>query len=390
MSNQSNTPETLGFTGALISLGFLTGIIAIIGLIIGLDIETMKVIAPVVALIIIFAILVAKHIIEIKEADELVKQVDLGIKEGTLIPFPTSIANKNFQTVKHGVKHRVFKVEDEVHVKKVYASELDNANLKALSDYLEELKISSYAFVDISRSTYSNIDTGTYIYTFDHNKNLYLVQSPITIITSPSKKNLETGEMTYYNFSVYDSKKEKKVLKIDFDQIKDFQVHGFEHLASTVSSNNEKAKPSIIKTGLSEMLFGTSFTLLKGLSKASINTKHEIKDMRVVQVILTDSTDLEFQGMSIYYDFNRVMGSVKNKATKDSKNTTSVDTTDSKSNQKNQYDVESKISLENSNIAFTNEHNIEEKIRQYKKMLDEGLIDESEFKELKKKAIDKS
>jgi hypothetical protein len=78
---------------------------------------------------------------------------------------------------------------------------------------------------------------------------------------------------------------------------------------------------------------------------------------------LQNKSDIEFKGISVYYEFNRKMGNVKNKETNEtSKHISSEDN-------------------------FDNKDNVVELLKEYKKMLDDGLIDTDEYKSLKKKAL---
>jgi hypothetical protein len=78
---------------------------------------------------------------------------------------------------------------------------------------------------------------------------------------------------------------------------------------------------------------------------------------------LQNKSDIEFKGISVYYEFNRKMGNVKNKETNETSN--------HKSSEDN----------------FDNKDNVVELLKEYKKMLDDGLIDTDEYKSLKKKAL---
>ncbi|MFW6272937.1 MAG: SHOCT domain-containing protein [bacterium] len=92
-------------------------------------------------------------------------------------------------------------------------------------------------------------------------------------------------------------------------------------------------------------------------------------------MIFSDSTDIELKGVSVFYDFNRKMGKSKN-----------ID----KDNQKPILDKAKETVTEDINNKESIEtKSLKDEIREFKSMLDEGLIDEDEFKKLKNRTIEK-
>lgn len=254
-------------------------------------------------------------------AKEIKDQIDEAIETSSKIDYPKKIIYvKSAEAFKYGIEKRVFKnpqnVKQNLLMHKYsdnytilsYGPLLNESSLAALSAYAEENNFTDYSFVDITRSTNPKIQPGSYLYTFDKNGNLSLLSAPI----------YTTKDININVFTLYDSDRESKKVLIKFTDIKDFQYFGTQLVESTVSSAGPKTV-GIINTGLSEIFFGSSYTILKGLSKLAVGTSHEIKDLRVVQLILADKSDIEFMGISIYYELNRRMGNVKNKESENTK-----------------------------------------------------------------------
>jgi hypothetical protein len=135
---------------------------------------------------------------------------------------------------------------------------------------------------------------------------------------------------------------------------------------------------SLYGTMINEYFFGSSFAILDGMSKmmksvfqkleslrVTVQTIHEIKDTRSVQVLLSDQTDIELKGIAIYYDFNRIMGRSKNK----------IDN--------------APLPFEIKPIAEKSNNRVEE-IARIQTMLEKKLITEEEYLELKKDILKKN
>ena len=237
----------------------------------------------------------------------------------------------------------------EVH--KYFLDSLEILSIKRLNEYLNQIGFSDYNIVDIRRSTIEGILPGSYIYKFDDKDNLHLLKLPIDFFQIDST-----------TFKIFNKNKITDSFMIKYDFIRDFQVHGTQLM--NISSSTEFKKPSM-GTIFSEALFGTSYTLLSGLRNMQFNITSDIMDARSVQVMFIDKTDMELVGISIYYDFNRIMGNTKNK------NLAFNDT---------QKAVDDKSDLRVDN-------NIIDKIEKAKTLLELGVITETEFAEIKMRII---
>ncbi len=264
---------------------------------------------------------------------------------------------------------------------------------------LLELGMEDYSINQISRSNHPSVEEGLYFYSFDSDDNLLFYKPPYYEI------NNTTGTYIVFDSTIY---KKNKVIKISKEEIVDFKLYGTEMMQTTTHTNNRStemnnnnqfvpvdySRPSITGTFFSSLLFGSSYTILNGVGKAlhhqtnilgneiaslkknvesvinaidaiSISSEHKIIDTSRVQLILSDKRDLQIEGISIYYDLNRIY-SLKNK--------------------KMTHQVP--LQSHKENLMPTN--NLSDEILKLKGMLDEGIIDEKEFKQLKKAIIDKS
>jgi hypothetical protein len=257
--------------------------------------------------------------------------------------------------------------------------------------------LSDYSINEVSRSTHPNIGPGEYFYAFDDSDNLLMINAPYRHV-STSKGNYIFFDSDLYNKS--------EVIVIPKSEIISFKLYGTELMQSsvktnkverdveqrTVSSQSDYQSPSIIGTALSAFLFGSAYTILKGVGKAvhqqtnvlgnklenlgdkmedivdainsiSISTDHQIIDTSRVQIVLSNRRDLEIDGINIYYDLNRMYPELGNDSSK------------AKTLSESQGSVKQ--------TSMTDE------IMKLKTMLDDGIIDEEEFKEMKKKFISK-
>lgn len=263
-----------------------------------------------------------------------------------------------------------------------FLKDFTEISLQALNQIIFEQGIKEFSIVDVTRSTNPKIPLGTYIYELTDDGRITLIKNPLKFIMNYSFDEYETID----TFALFDKKSYEdslsSIVVIQYNEIKDFQLFGTEMMINRVETIelDEIAgtidSPKLLGTAFKELFFGSAYANLKGMSammqqlnqtlksnKVTIQTISEIKDTRIVQVILKDKTDIEFKGISIYYDFNRKMGNVKNK------------------------EIQYKDTKKESNTNLSEKADNLSKLKEYKLMLEEGLIDEDEFKDLKKKTL---
>jgi hypothetical protein len=237
--------------------------------------------------------------------------------------------------------------------------------------------LTEYGLVDITRSTNNDLGIGTYFYSIQKNGDLILMESPYIIHYEPNN----SSHYALFDSIKYKNSKNKKTI-IKNKNIHDFQLFGSELVESSVQTIPNAAisqpaiKVSVIGTLFNEFLFGSSYATLNGVGKmmssiqkqlevlkVNITTVHRINDTRKVQLILKDQSDLELKGISIYYDFNRKMGNVKNKI-QDTK-------------------IQAIDEPEKKKIIEEKETNTLNSLLEAQKMLKENLITKEEFDALK-------
>jgi hypothetical protein len=259
---------------------------------------------------------------------------------------------------------------------------------------LIEKGMRDYGLYEVSRSTHSGIDSGEYFYAFDESDNLLMIKPPYRYVST------DKG-----NYIVFDSElyQRNEVIVIPKSEIVSFKLYGTELMQSSVKTNQhanvvevktdsstpQYRSPSIIGTALSGFLFGSAYTILDGVGRGmhqqtnvlgnklenlgdklddvvqainsiSISTNHQIIDTSRVQIVLSNRRDLEIDGVNIYYDLNRVYPNLG---------------------------TEGSVKQSQSESASSATTTMTDEIMKLKKMLDEGLIDEEEFKAIKKKLI---
>lgn len=330
----------------------------------------------------------------IKSLEDFTDKVNKGIA--------SELPKSNYSKLESRYKHNFFEAIDlaiskrilfvtssNIPINKSMLERFSETSIKEVDKIMIENQMSGYGIVEVTRSTNSKIIQGTYFYRIDEKKNLHLMFQPYKIVKKAEdsyfyridQMSVKKDEDSYVLFDkkFYDYSITNKAI-ILYNDIRDFQLFGSQLMQSTVqtlpNNNANTYQPKIVKTLLSESIFGQSYTMLKGMSKMmeqlyntqNISTIHEIKDAHVVQVILMDNTDIEFKGISIYLDFNRNMGGTKNKES-----------------QKTETSNHQLGKIEN-DLKSQNQDAISQ-LRELKKMLDEGIIDEVEFTKLKSKII---
>lgn len=238
-----------------------------------------------------------------------------------------------------------------------FAKEISHASLSALNEYLQEIQFNQYNFVEIKRSTKKDVDTGTSIYMFS--------DASISLSKLPGHFASEyIDDDLVNNFFVYDVKLESSKININANDIFDIKYQGTQLMESSVQSSGIDT-PGLFKTGLSEFFFGSSYTMLKGISNFSINTSHSINDTRTISVYFNDKTDIEFIGYNIYHEFYRRFGDKKNKE----RHNELVKAVKNKNKKEEAHD--------------DNKLSVISKLKELNDLLKEGVISKEEFEKIK-------
>lgn len=254
--------------------------------------------------------------------------------------------------IEEGISKGLFEGElNDNDFVKPYIDDISEETLKYLDNLALLNGLTQYNFVDITRSSNAKIENGTYVYKFTDNNDLILLKAPFNIISGKEGKK----------YPVFNRELLSKNYIIDKTSIRDFQYFGNQLLETNLSTNDGS---TVIDTMLSEILFGSSYTILKGINK--MKNKHTIRDARVVQVIFDDQTDIEFSGINIFYDLNRKFGIVKNKGIENSET------------------IEKISHAENPKLS---NNSLPNELRLFKDLLDDNIITEAEFNAKKKELL---
>jgi hypothetical protein len=264
------------------------------------------------------------------------------------------------------IRERLFKYIDLIIEKRIaYGSSIpiEFRNYVQYKTILEtglilcENNIKSYSVIDLTKSSIAELVPGSYICLINNEGDIKLYNIPFNITSyNDNSTYLSFNQKAYKDFK-------KKHYTFNHDFIKSYELLGTELMQSSTfldsnifTSNNRYIiddldstihKPRILQVGLTEMLFGASYTMLSGISKfmngvdkslrtqtkairqsvlkvddtlnsilkrinsISLSTKHKILDTRVVQVIFYDKTDIIVSGVSFYLELNRKLDSVK-------------------------------------------------------------------------------
>lgn len=260
---------------------------------------------------------------------------------------------------------------------------------------LIENGLKGYGIYEVNRSNHPDIKKGINFYAFDDEDNL--------LIMAPPYKLVEEHDTRYIIFdaSLYET---NRLVKIPKSEILNYRLYGTEMMQSSVTTNTRPSeievvsqtkptpykRPSLTATAFSAILFGSTFTLLKGVGKElhnqtnvlgnkleglsgrlnqvveainniSITTEHKIVDTNRVQIVLSNKRDIEIDGISIFYDLNRMYPHLDNQKEFSDKQVEQISTESSSS--------------------------VTDELMKLKKMLDDGIIDQQEFKTFKKKLM---
>ncbi|WP_258877992.1 SHOCT domain-containing protein [Candidatus Xianfuyuplasma coldseepsis] len=304
--------------------------------------------------------------------------------------------------IREGIQNRSINY-DNIDVEIIdYVSEL---TLIETDNILIENDMKNYGVVEISRTTNVNIDADTYFYVLENDGTFKLMKAPFV------NDQVQIGDKLYH-YIAFDKTKYEEAIKskvvIDSKQIRDYTVFGTELMETSISISKTQEhmgnnvddlksdsinKVSISGAFFSELFFGQSYTMLKGVNNmvkgitdklvegnnrivnsikdsftalnetlSSLSSNHRIVDTRLIQVIFDDSTDIELVGVSIIYEFNRKIGSKRRNETKKV--------------------IEQPVHLKEHKNSYI------EELKQLKELLDAGIISEEEFNAKKTKLLD--
>lgn len=295
-------------------------------------------------------------------------------------------------------------IKQKIESRDVYRNESDSLLYPEVIQYytiletdkiLLERGMKDYSMYQVTRSNHNGIDVGSYFYSFDEYDNLLMTTFPF------QQADLKQGTYIVFDSELYRS---GEVIVIPKEEILSYKLYGTEMMQSSVTTNSKSEvmdartsndlvtykSPSIVGTFFSSMLFGSAYTILNGVGKQmyqqtnvlgnkldglsdqlnrvvdainniSITTNHKIIDTSRVQIILTNKRDLEIDGISIFYDLNRIFPGLDNQKESPPKQ------------------IEQTYKSSSPSLA--------EEVLALKQLLDQGIIDDEEFKAMKKKLL---
>lgn len=274
-----------------------------------------------------------------------------------------NIINKlyNGQLVIDNNKYDLIRIVRKLRINKVF-EEFEKLSLLKCDDFALHHELTNYSIAFVKDSTNSKVIPGDYFYSFKESGDLILLRVPLVNL---NLYEIESGYLTNNNVNIVDNflSSAEKVI-IHSDEIHDFEIIGTQ--VSMTNSENSYSTPNALTTMFTEFLFGTSYALLKGMSNQMVRIESKVKDLRLIQVILKDKSDIRFNGVAIYYDFKRYLGEVKNRK---------------KSN--------STVGKESYKLSDINSYSksVLEQMKEFKEMLDLGLISSEEFDKKKKELL---
>lgn len=300
--------------------------------------------------------------------DFLLESLEKGYYPSDLVDI--SNLGNDYKVYSEFIAKKISERDISVYYPNIFNPEIiQKSSLLELEKILKEYEFKEFSLVELTRSSNNDIKLGNYIYEIDKRGNIKLILNPLLTVFDRNGNSIQVFDKNRYVES------KSSFLEIKNEDIYDFQLFGSEMMVNNVQSadNSQLAgtidSPNLFGTAIREIFLGTAYSSLKGMSgmlsqinqtikSNKIETISTIEDSRLVQLILNDRTDIEFKGISIYYDFNRKMGNIKNKKSEIGH-----------------------IERNNQEVDITS------KIREYKELLDSGLIDDQEFKSLKKKLL---
>lgn len=276
-------------------------------------------------------------------------QVDKAIENKTKVNYPSEIQDYHVLPILRAIQNRLISNAKYIKQTNGYEGRINDVTLQTFSQYADSENVKEYSFVEISRSSNEFVKPGSYIYKFDNEGNLFLLRSTFHLI----------GEHAFYDASL-----ETQAIKIENKMIKTYNQQGTELMKTEITSTPSMNNPSLLKTATSELLFGTSYTLLKGMkqNQATISSKSTIHDTRNIQLILEDKSDIVFEGIAIFYDVARFV--------------------EKRSQEVLPHRKQDLIANEVKQIEANK--TVVEKLKELKELLDDKVITEEEFEKLKK------
>jgi hypothetical protein len=164
--------------------------------------------------------------------------------------------------------------DDVERLKMRILTTIANSTLEHFNKLTGDLGITNYSFVELTRSSVSDLRTGTYIYAFSDSDDLILLKVPYNLYNcsyygktpkSASTQNEYYEQYKDYTFVVFDKQQLVKELRIfPKKMMKDFQYFGAQLMQTDVRMNT--SAPGL-GTVLAEFALGSSFAMMKGISK---------------------------------------------------------------------------------------------------------------------------
>lgn len=246
-----------------------------------------------------------------------------------------------------------------------FLDEVKKKSIILCAEFAIQSGLKNFGVTKVSHSNTPNINVGEYFYDFNETGDLRLLSLPLVgYLLKTDVGDVGSVKSVYYNLTLFDNRIKigDNLIHISQKMIYDFDLEG-SLLAMTNSTHEGNVSP--LNTMFKEFLFGQSYSIISGLSSNMPKVESKIEDVRTIQLILNDKSDIRFEGISIYYDMKRFLGNVKNK-----KEYNQIDPDLSDFNK-----VES--SSEKSSINF-------DQLKQLKELLDLGIVTQEEFDKKKR------
>lgn len=193
-------------------------------------------------------------------------------------------------------------IKASYHYDEIYKfySTVNEYVLTTIQERLDDIGFTQYTFVEVYENS-MGIENGEYIYKTDKDNSIVLLRMDLKTNVSIFKMNTQSKDQSV-SLSIANPLMEMNPITITYDEVRDFELFGNEQVVLDFSNMGSINKGSMTN----EFLFGAGTSVVKGLQKAMSNITEKTIDLRTVQLVRKDKTDIIFKGIKIYYDLNRI------------------------------------------------------------------------------------